>query len=38
MNRMINFYLNTSTLIVVNKDASDIQNEVERTLLPLTVD
>ncbi|KEJ83350.1 hypothetical protein HMPREF1002_03890 [Porphyromonas sp. 31_2] len=35
---MINYYLNTSTLIVVNKEASDIQKEVERTLFPLTVD
>ena len=35
---MINYYLNTSTLIVVNKEAIDIQMEVERTLFPLTVD
>ncbi len=31
-------YLNTRTATVVSSEASEIQNEVERILLPLTVD
>ena len=33
-----NNYFTNKTVMVVNKEARDIQKEVERTLFPLTVD